>query len=127
MATKKQRRRRVKESRHEYVYVDDEGNEVEVAKPKAAKVERKPADGKRPARAGREIKPPSWSRAVKWGVGFAVAMPLLLTITGGKKHMEVTSLAFLSVMYGAAFIPLTYFIHRMQYRTYQRMVERQKR
>ena len=29
MATKKQRRRRAKEHRHDYVWIDDEGNEVD--------------------------------------------------------------------------------------------------
>jgi hypothetical protein len=36
MATKKQQRRREKLQRHEYVYVDEEGNEVEPPKAKPA-------------------------------------------------------------------------------------------
>ena len=53
-------------------------------------------------------------------------MPLLLTLTAGKKHMPAANLLFLSVVYGAAFIPLTYFMHRTQYRTYLKLVNRGK-
>src|SRR5207247_7068607 len=71
MPTRKQRRRQQKSRRHEweYVYVDDEGNEVEVdpeqvsasKNGKAQPRERKSQAAKRtPARTGRTIEPPSW-------------------------------------------------------------------
>src|SRR5207247_186471 len=87
MPTKKQRRRQQKSRRHdyEYVYVDDEGNEVAVdptelrAEKDNGKVEtrgRSATTKKTPARAGgRVIEPPSWRRAVKRA---AIWAPLLV-------------------------------------------------
>jgi len=74
MPTRKQRRRRQKEKRHEYeiVYLDGEGREVEPedAKPRDDRRNGKRSD-KRPAQKGRggrpvkEVQPPSWNRVVK--------------------------------------------------------------
>src|SRR3954453_23341026 len=79
MPTKKQRRRQQKSRRHdyEYVYVDDEGNEVAVeptelrAEKDTKKTEARSRNGTG-ARAGgqpragqRAINPPSWRRAVR--------------------------------------------------------------
>src|SRR5919198_2608860 len=93
MPTKKQRRRQQKTRRHdyEYVYVDDEGNEVEVD---PAELRSKKENGKPETRARsgtnsrsssrgaqRTIEPPSWRRAFKraviWGPLLAVAMVLI--------------------------------------------------
>ena len=63
MASKKQRRRREKLQRHEYEYVveNEEGEEVPVDSPSAA---RTPATTKQQPklvdRRGKEIRPPSW-------------------------------------------------------------------
>ncbi|MGZ4383981.1 MAG: hypothetical protein ACXVY3_05245 [Gaiellaceae bacterium] len=77
MATKKQRRRREKDRRHDYefVYYDEEGNEVEVEAPKS--VEKAPAARKPAARAAarngrvrsvKAPKPPSWRTVGRYGV-----------------------------------------------------------
>jgi hypothetical protein len=77
MATKKQRRRREKDRRHEYefVYYDEEGNEVEVETPekpsRAAPERKKPAaaaarNGR--ARPVRAPKPPTWRSVGRIGV-----------------------------------------------------------
>jgi hypothetical protein len=78
MATKKQRRRREKDRRHEYefVYYDEEGNEVEFESPekpaKAAPERKKPSAGAarngRAARPARVPKPPTWRSVSRMGV-----------------------------------------------------------
>jgi cation transport ATPase len=134
MPTKKQRRRQQKSRRHdyEYVYVDDEGNEVEVdpdelrAKKQNGKADapaRKSTTNPR-ARAGQKvIEPPSWRRAVKraaiWAPLLVVAMML---INRNVSPMQwVTSALFLVVF----FIPISYFTDSMAYRMYRKRVDRQ--
>jgi hypothetical protein len=135
MPTKKQRRRQQKSRRHEYeyVYVDDEGNEVAV-EPDELRAEKqngradspaRKSQGKRtPARAGqRVIEPPSWRRAVKraaiWAPLLVVAMML---INRDVKPLQwVTSAVFLI----AFFIPISYFTDSMAYRMYRKRVDRQ--
>jgi hypothetical protein len=135
MPTKKQRRRQQKSRRHEYeyVYVDDEGNEVPVdpSELRAEKDNGKPetrgramASSKRaPSRAGRTIEPPSWRRAVKraaiWAPLLIVAMML---INHNVSPLQwVTSAIFLV----AFFIPISYFTDSMAYRMYKKRVDRQ--
>jgi hypothetical protein len=135
MPTKKQRRRQQKSRRHEYeyVYVDDEGNEVAV-EPDELRAEKqngkadspvRKSQGKRaPVRAGqRVIEPPSWRRAVKraaiWAPLLVVAMML---INRDVKPLQwVTSAVFLI----AFFIPISYFTDSMAYRMYRKRVDRQ--
>ena len=135
MPTKKQRRRQQKSRRHEYefVYVDDEGNEVEVdpeelpvAKKngKADAATRKSAGTKAPSRAGqRVIEPPSWRRAVRraaiWAPLLVVAMMLI--------NRNVSPLQWLTsaLFLVAFFIPISYFTDSMAYRMYRKRVDRQ--
>jgi hypothetical protein len=83
MATKKQRRRREKERRHEYetVFVDEHGAEVEVEEPaKPAKAEaRKDSGGQRGAQ--RVIEPPSWNKVLRRSVIFAPLILIFLYLT----------------------------------------------
>jgi hypothetical protein len=118
MPTRKQRRRRSKDFRHDVrVYeVDEEGNEVPIselraqedraAKPKASPVQK----GGRPARAVRVSDPPSWDRAFKRGGMMGVLMIVVLYFVQGP-----IGSAF-GVVYGAMFVPLTYWIDRTKYR-----------
>jgi hypothetical protein len=116
MPTRKQRRRREKDFRHDVrVYeVDDEGNEVPIAelraqtdsKPKAKPVQR----GGRPARVQRVSDPPSWDRAFKRGGMMGVLMIVVLYFLQGP-----VGSAF-GVVYGAMFVPLTYWLDRTKYR-----------
>ena len=133
MPTRKQRRRQQKSRRHEYeyVYVDDEGNEVPVEpdelrpEKKNGKVETRTAAGKRvPRRAGqRVIEPPSWRRAVKraaiWAPLLVVAMMLINRNVSALQW--VTSAAFLV----AFFIPISYFTDSVAYRMYRKRVDRE--
>lgn len=128
MATRKQRRRREKRQRYEweYVEVDTEGNEtpVEAVKPKKAaatangKTSAKPqAQGARSKRPPREVKPPSWNRAIKRG---ALFVPFLYIFLTALQHVNPVTAAGISVLYSAVFIPMFFFVDRMAYRAYQR-------
>jgi hypothetical protein len=135
MPTKKQRRRQQKSRRHdyEYVYVDDEGNEVPVD-PSELRTEKE--DGKRDTRARassnnrtsarggrRTIEPPSWRRALKraaiWGPLLVVAMMLINRNVSPLQW--VTSAVFLI----AFFVPISYFTDSMAYRMYRKRLDRQ--
>lgn len=135
MPTKKQKRRQQKSRRHEYeyVYVDEEGNEVAVdpGELRSEKENGKPETRTRstagknraPARAGRTIEPPSWRRAVKraaiWAPLLVVAM--ILINRNVSPLQWVTSALFLI----AFFIPISYFTDAMAYRMYKKRVDRQ--
>ncbi len=119
MSNRKQRRRRSKDLRHDIrVYeVDEEGNEVPIselraqedraAKPKATA---KPAQKGRSARVVRPADPPSWDRAFKRGGMMGVLMIVVLYFLQGP-----IGSAF-GIVYGAMFVPLTYWLDRTKYR-----------
>jgi hypothetical protein len=133
--TKKQRRRQQKSRRHEYeyVYVDDEGNEVAVdagelrEEKQNGKVEAratKGANSRTPTRAGQKvIEPPSWRRAVKraaiWAPLLVVAMMLI------NRNVSPMQWATSALFLVAFFIPISYFTDSMAYRMYRKRVDRQ--
>jgi hypothetical protein len=126
MATRKQRRRRQKERRHEYdfIYVDEEGREVEVdpaehersdgqsARRNGAKDARK-QKGNRPIR---KIDPPSWKRTTRRALIFAPLIFLAFTVLNQNQAMGTRLL--LTAFYTAFFIPFMYLMDRAMYRTY---------
>ena len=126
MPTRKQRRRREKEKRHEYeiVYVDSEGQEVEVeaadyGKPKPrAKASKKTEGGRRP----RTLEPPSWRRSVRRGLIFGpIFLGMILLLNRGQ------SLGFIvvnTVILLAVFIPFSYFLDGVFWRSYQKRLAR---
>jgi hypothetical protein len=129
MPTRKQRRRREKDFRHDVrvFEVDDEGNEVPIAElrtreEKPAKPAVKKQATQRGRRAVREVQPPSWERAVKRGglMGGLMLLVFLFLLQNGPVVERVAIGAF----YGVAFIPLTYFIDRTAYRSYLKRVAR---
>jgi hypothetical protein len=129
MPSKKQRRRREKTFRHEYetVLLDAEGNEVEVD-PDELRAEReekraakaKPASkGKQASRGGRPQRvppPPTWERALKRGALMGGVM--LFAFVFIFKDAPLPLRIGWGLLYGAAFVPLTYFIDRTAHRTY---------
>jgi len=133
MPTRKQRRRRQKDFRHEMrvFEVDEEGNEIPIAelrtheeKPKT-QVQRS-GKGKQPARggrAGREVSPPSWDRAIKRG-GLMGALMIVVFVFVLKGSGSLVGRVAIGVFYAAAFIPLTYWIDRTAYRAYQKRLAR---
>ena len=128
MPTRKQRRRRQKDFRHDVrvFEIDEEGNEVPIAdlrtqdeKPKAAAAKGGAGSKGKPARggrAGREVSPPSWERAIKRGglMGALMVVVFVFILHGGSLAGRVA----IGVLYAAAFIPLTYWIDRTAYRAY---------
>jgi hypothetical protein len=130
MPTRKQRRRRAKDFRHDMrvFEVDEEGNEVSLAelrtpeerKSKPAKQQQAKSKSGRPMRVPPQ---PSWRRAVRRGgtMGGLMLVAFLFVLKNGPLPQRIG----IGVFYGLAFIPLTYWIDRTAYRTYQRRVAKQ--
>jgi hypothetical protein len=130
MPTRKQRRRQLKEKRHEYefVYVDGEGNELEELpegfeeQPReraAARNGSKAAAKKQPQRGGgtrRTPPPPTWNRALKRGALLGVVVFALFSLTAKGNWTSVLPLALL---YTVLFVPFTYVIDRFAYKRWE--------
>ena len=131
MSTRKQRRRRAKDFRHDMrvFEVDSEGNEVALAElrtPDERKPKVKQQQGKGKSRTARPIKVPplpSWRRAVRRGgtMGGLMLLAFLFVLKSGPLPQRIA----IGLFYGLAFIPLTYWIDRTAYRTYQRRLAKQ--
>jgi hypothetical protein len=135
MPTKKQRRRHQKARRHEYeyVYVDDEGNEVEVdqaelrvekesvREPRGAKAVNKKTAA--PARSRRKIEPPSWRRSGKRALilGPLMVVAMMLFNQGLPFSQQIAPAVFLI----AFFIPFSYFTDSLAYKMYRKRLARQ--
>ena len=118
MATKKQRRRRAKESRHEYVWVDDEGNEVEAPDAEPGKGEAR-ASGPR-----RDPQQPSWQRTFRRGAIFA---PIMFgTVFLLSPDLPLVTKITQTLLIVAIFIPFSYFLDRTFYRSAQRRAARRE-
>ena len=115
MPTKKQRKRRLKERRHdyEYVYVDESGQEVEVSEPEAPK-----SNGKAPqpvvGRGGRKIEAPSWKKAGKRALWVGPLMFLTLTLIAGE--LSLVGRVYQTFVMLALFLPMSYLMDRAVYR-----------
>ena len=124
MPSRKQRRRREKERRHEWeeVWVDDEGNEVEP--PPEADVQSR--NGKRTTSAPakkqpggrRAVQPPSWTRAGKRALIFAPLM--FLTVSFLSSELTITQRALNTLFLLAFFLPFSYGMDAFMYRMYMR-------
>ena len=121
MPSRKQRRRRAKERRHEWeeVWVDEEGNEVESPSDEDAP----PATAKRSAAAPRQsgmrnVQPPSWRRVAKRGLIFAPLMFLTVSFLSGNLTIgqRLINTAFLL----AFFLPFSYAMDALMYRLYKK-------
>ena len=113
MPTRKQRRRRAKEHRHEYVWEDAEGNELdaeEVPARKAGQSQRSAAP-----RPGREPQAPSWRKTLKRGVVFAPIMFVTVMLLSNDLTLaeQLTQTAFIV----AIFIPFSYFLDGVMWRS----------
>jgi hypothetical protein len=136
MPTKKQRRRQKKARRHEYeyVYVDDEGNEVAVD-PAELRTEKNgtksEGDGRRTdnrkaaARKGtqrRPIDPPSWRKSARRALilGPILVIALMLLNPGVPLAQQIAP----AIIMVGFFIPFSYFTDSLAYRMYRKRVER---
>ncbi len=140
MPTKKQRRRALKERRHEYetVWVDAEGNELDEppedvaatperrdsAKPKH-KAKAKPAQ----QRGGRPVRvppPPSWQRAAKRaGIIGAVIFVFIYLVGARNGGHSLGSALMLAVIYTALFIPFQFVLDRFAHNRWQKRADAQ--
>jgi hypothetical protein len=123
MPTRKQRRRRDKEMRHEYVWEDEEGNVLEpedVPNRKGGDATRRSASA---SRSLREPQAPSWRKTLKRGLVFVPIMlvTVMFLSSGQTLVQQLVQTAFLV----AIFIPFSYFIDGMFYRSYKRRLARQ--
>jgi hypothetical protein len=132
MPTRKQRRRQQKSRRHEweYVYIDEEGREVEVdpeaptrpkdeqpkAKQQADRRNGRPPDGKRRPR--RVPQPPSWRRAAKRAALLGALFVVVFAFGLGGKNNNPFAAVLIGLIYAVAFVPLQYFIDKVTYRAY---------
>src|SRR6266852_1734759 len=132
MATRKQRRREAKSKRHDYefVYVDDDGNEVDPAPEEleSAKLDRperrngtKPTAGKKPSsqRGGRTPQPPTWRRSFRRAALLGIIVFFLFALGAKNKSGGYASAAALALLYTGLFVPFTYAIYRFAYRRLQ--------
>jgi hypothetical protein len=134
MPTKKQRRKNQKARRHEYeyVYVDDEGNEVEVdpAELRAEKDDRrqtrptKDTNRKAEPRTGsrRTIEPPSWRRSGRRALIFGPILVVAMMLFNQKLPLAQQILPAIFLM--AFFIPFSYFTDSLAYRMLQKRLAR---
>ena len=140
MPTRKQRRRALKERRHEYetVWVDAEGNELDeppeelVAAPEGngarprSKPKAKVATRQRDGRTIRVPPPPSWQRAAKRAAILGVVIFVFIYLVGSKNGgHSLGSALLLSVVYTALFIPFQYVLDRFAHNRWQRRADAQ--
>jgi hypothetical protein len=134
MPTRKQRRKREKDLRHEWeeVYVDEEGRELapeevdDLAPAVAAKNGTAPrakakAKSSQPARAtrgGRTVQPPSWRRVLKRAAIFAPLMYVFITLTN-RSLDPLLALAFTAQLL-LLFLPFSYLMDKFTYRLWQK-------
>lgn len=127
MPTRKQRRRREKQYRHEWeeVYVDEEGRELDPDEAEAlAATSGKPAAKAPPDRARRPVEPPSLKRTLRRGLLFFPLMLLVVFLLGAEDlttAQKVTQTVFLLLF----FLPFSYFMDSLVWRSYQRRLARQ--
>jgi hypothetical protein len=125
MPTRKQRRRQQKSRRHEYeyVWVDDEGREVEVdpddlPQAKGSVAAAKPARDRR-GRPLRRVDPPSWGRVGKRALVFAPFMFVVVWILRPEGAPAASVVVQTLVLLGF-FLPFSYLMDSLMYRTYLR-------
>jgi hypothetical protein len=127
MPSRKQRRRREKLQRHEYEYVieTEEGEEIVVDRPapETAK-DGKPSSSNAPRdRRGRQIPKPSLGRVLRRTAIFGPLILVVVWITSSK-DATTASKVYSAVFLLAFFIPFSYLVDVLMYRTIGR---RQKR
>jgi hypothetical protein len=120
MPSRKQRRRRAKEQRHEYVWEDAEGNELEPDEVPTHKASSGPAPA---SRGGRAVQPPSWSRTLKRGAIFAPIMLAVVMLLSS--DLSLASQVVQAAIVVAIFIPFSYFLDTIFWRQYQKRQDRQ--
>jgi hypothetical protein len=123
MPTRKQRRRRAKEQRHEYVWEDAEGNELDRDEVPGQRTES--PSRPRTGRAGREPQAPSWRRTLRRGLIFAPIMFVVVSVLS--KDLSVADRLIQTALIAVVFLPFSYFLDGLFWRSYQRRAGRSER
>lgn len=120
MPSRKQRRRRAKEFRHEYVWEDAEGNELDADDAPAQKA--KSQARRKPASPGREPQAPSWRRTLKRGLVFAPIMFVTVMLLSNDLTIaeQITQTAFIV----GIFVPFSYLLDGVLWRSYKKRAAR---
>lgn len=132
MPTRKQRRRRDKERRHEWeeVYLDAEGREIppeeaekllpqQNGKHEARKEPRKGETRRPGARRGvRGVQPPSWRRVFKRAAIFAPLMYVFIALTNRGSSAGVNLIITLQLL--VIFLPFSYLMDSLTYRLWKK-------
>ena len=133
MPSKKQRRRQQKLKRHEYeeVYVDDEGRELapeeaeELVGPARSRSREARAKAQPQQRGRRAIEPPSLRRTLKRGLIFFPLMLAVIFILPAREDATTVGKVLNAVVLMAFFLPFSYFMDSMMWRTYQRRLAKE--
>lgn len=121
MPTRKQRRRRAKELRHEYVWEDEEGNELDPEEvpgrksPASSSGRSSTSPARRPAR---EPQPPSWRRTLKRAIVFAPIMFLVVMFLSD--DLTLADQIVQTALIVGIFVPFSYLIDGLLWRSYKR-------
>ena len=126
MPSKKQQRRRQKLKRHEYeeVYVDEEGNVLppeeaeELGVASSSRKAERTAKERPTTRAGRVLEPPSWRKTFKRGLLFFPLMLITVMLLG--RELTLAQQIFQTFVLMGFFLPFSYFMDTMMWRSYQR-------
>jgi hypothetical protein len=118
-----------------------DGNEEATAPPRQVRVRLRRRGGQRgrpgrgcdsgegeAERQGRErerVKPATWLRAAKWAAVYGLLM-LVFTVSTAKKGSSPVGGVLAALLFAVVFLPGIYYLHRLQYRTYLRQLEKQK-
>jgi hypothetical protein len=121
MPSRKQRRRRAKERRHEWeeVWVDEEGNEIEPPPEDDQGSSRNAKRTSAPSRqqsGRRNVQPPSWRRVGKRGLIFAPLMFLTVSFLSG--DLSIAQRIANTVFLLAFFLPFSYAMDAFMYRMF---------
>lgn len=107
--------------RHEYVWEDAEGNELPPEDAPTRKAER--GERQTAARSLREPQAPSWSRTFKRGLIFAPVMFVTVMLLSGDQTLPQQLVQTAVIV--AIFLPFSYFLDGMFWRSYKRRMARQ--
>jgi len=108
--------------RHEYVWEDEEGNVLEPDEVPARRADSGRRGGS-PGKTLREAQPPSWRRTLKRGLIFAPIMFVTVTLLSG--DLTLTAQVAQTGFIVAIFIPFSYFLDGVFWRSYKRRLARQ--
>ncbi len=122
MPSRKQKRRRAKELRHEYVWEDAEGNELEPDEVPTRKAES--TSQARPVRGARQPQAPSWNRTLRRGAIFAPIMFVVVYLLSN--DLSLASQIVQTAIIVAIFIPFSYFLDTVFWRSFRKRQARQE-